>query len=135
MRPRREIQNEPGHTEYNIGSGNFYVSGYGGALDSQMVTDANADLQKVESGVWRTDPKEVVMQFEPVLGNSGPNQSFIYLAPAPVPEPRGVAVLGLGSLVALAASRRRWRYLNPARVRFLRAARTLTLHASSTDSG
>lgn len=104
-----EIENEPGHAGYSVGSGNFYVSGDGGTLDPQMVSDANADLQNVESGVWTSDPHETVMQFEPVGGDAGLNQSFIYLAPAAVPEPAGMALLAVGSLALLTTRRRRSR--------------------------
>jgi hypothetical protein len=103
-----EIQNEPGTSGYSVTGGQFYATGYGGALDPKMVADATADLQAVESGAWAPDPGWVVMQFEAVKGN--PNQSFAYIArkPTPAPEPSTLALLGVGAL-ALLTSRRRFR--------------------------
>jgi len=94
-----EVENETGDSGYSVTGGKFYVSGYAGALDPRMVSDASADLAKVLSGAWRSDPGKVVMQFEP-FGRAR-NQSFAYIAPAPVPEPACVTLFGLGTLTAI----------------------------------
>lgn len=97
-----EIENERGHTNYNVGAGQFYVTGYGGAVDPRMVADANADLENVTTGVWKPRPGDIVMQFEPVSGQH--NQSFAFVIPdsppSAAPEPSTLALLGAG--VALA---------------------------------
>lgn len=103
-----EIQNEPGDSGYSVTGGKFHVTGYGGALDKQMVADAAADLSAVESGAWKPDDGWVVMQFEAVSGPKGyPNQSFAYLAPrpTPAPEPPTISLLGIGALALLAGRR------------------------------
>lgn len=97
-----EIENEPGHANYNVGAGRFYVTGYGGAVNPRMVADANADLANVTAGLWRPDPHDIVMQFEPVNGQR--NQSFAYVVPDPppsaAPEPSTLALLGVGAALA-----------------------------------
>lgn len=104
-----EIENEPGDSGYGITGGQFYITGYGGALDRRMLADAATDLNAVELGAWKPDPGWVVMQFEPVTGPRGyPNQSFAYIAPTPAPEPRTLVLLGVGAVVT-AFARRRWR--------------------------
>lgn len=102
-----EIQNEAGPSGYSVTDGQFYATGYGGALDPQMVADATADLQAVESEAWKPDAGWVVMQFE-AAGSA--DQSFAYLArkPVPAPEPPTIALLGVGTL-ALLTGRRRFR--------------------------
>lgn len=97
-----EIENEPGHANYNVGTGQFYVTGYGGTVDPRMVADANADLGNVTSGAWKPDPRDIVMQFEPADGER--NQSFAYVVPDPspsaAPEPSTLALLGSGAVLA-----------------------------------
>lgn len=97
-----EVENEPGHANYNVGSGQFYVTGYGGTVDPRMVADANADLGNVTTGVWKPDPRDIVMQFQPVSGQR--NQSFAYVVPDPspsaAPEPSTLALLGTGAALA-----------------------------------
>lgn len=105
-----EIENEPGHANYNAGMGQFYVTGYGGTVDPRMVADANADLENVTTGVWRPEPREIVMQFEPVSGQR--NQSFAFVVPDPppsaAPEPSTLALLAAGvALAGWAGLRRR----------------------------
>lgn len=103
-----EIQNEPGLSGYDVASGVFTVTGYGGAIDGNMVNEANDDLGKVVSGTWKPDPKEIVYQFEPAGGAEYPNQTFAYIAPAPAPEPAAASLLGVGMIgLSLFARRRR----------------------------
>ncbi len=104
-----EIENEAGHSNYDVDGGLFYVTGYGGAVDPRMVADANADLTNVTSGTWKPDPRDIVMQFEPVAGER--NQSFAYVVPAPhsspAPEPATLSMLGVGALATLWVGLRR----------------------------
>jgi hypothetical protein len=102
-----EIENEPGDSGYGITSGQFYLTGYGGALDPSMVADAQADLLAVETQAWKPDPGKIVMQFESAPGMAGyPDQSFAFVAPAPVPEPPAAALLAFGSVAALVGTYR-----------------------------
>lgn len=106
-----EVIYQSGDSGYNVTSGNFYISSYGGDDISTVTADANQYLSYVANGTWLPNTNDTVEMF---VSASGTDQNLIYLGVTgsggrqSVPEPASMALLA-SSLAGLAAIRRRAR--------------------------
>jgi hypothetical protein len=120
-----EVEYEAGSSGYNVQTGAFQISSYGGFIDHATPDDAARFLANVEDGTWETNSGMDAWRFVSLAG-SGP--SFGFAVPGArttldtqpeddsqtilgqlIPEPAALAVLAGGMVLLVLWTRRRER--------------------------
>lgn len=120
-----EVEYEAGSDGYNVQTGAFQISSYGGFIDHAILDDAAQFLANVEDGTWQAGPGMDAWWFVSLAG-SGPG--FGFAAPGTqtivdtqpeddsqtilaqlIPEPAALAVLAGGMVLLVLWTRRRER--------------------------